>query len=426
MLFYLWETVNKGVGSLYGTLILLSIVCPKSMAIIRFNKNLLISMILNHFCNFRFKLTLSQSHSGMHSKNRQINTLTDLNEELENYFRNTIIPQLFVDRSLILRKFTPPAMKQFRLKEGDIGRALADVAENFRFPTFIDNIKHVIATGEILEKEIQTTDRRWYQMNILPYITRVDQLNNGVIITFIDITSRIEDLAEQEKLVAEQELLLDTIAHDIKTPLTSLGLNIEMMKRLPENGMGRFPQLVGNLEQSLLKMKSVVNELIDSRWQGQKYQPTEELIDLQNIIEDARLTLAPQITEAEAKITYDIQVSEILFVRRKLRSIVYNLLNNAVKYRSDDRKPDIKIASTAENGFMVISVEDNGIGIPSDLKYKIFEKYNRVADREEGNGVGLYLVKEIIETSGGRIEVESEEGKGSVFKVYLKLKNQDV
>lgn len=383
-------------------------------------------MILNHFCNFRFKLTLSQSHSGMHSKNRQINTLTDLNEELENYFRNTIIPQLFVDRSLILRKFTPPAMKQFRLKEGDIGRALADVAENFRFPTFIDNIKHVIATGEILEKEIQTTDRRWYQMNILPYITRVDQLNNGVIITFIDITSRIEDLAEQEKLVAEQELLLDTIAHDIKTPLTSLGLNIEMMKRLPENGMGRFPQLVGNLEQSLLKMKSVVNELIDSRWQGQKYQPTEELIDLQNIIEDARLTLAPQITEAEAKITYDIQVSEILFVRRKLRSIVYNLLNNAVKYRSDDRKPDIKIASTAENGFMVISVEDNGIGIPSDLKYKIFEKYNRVADREEGNGVGLYLVKEIIETSGGRIEVESEEGKGSIFKVYLKLKNQDI
>lgn len=57
MRFYLWETVNKGVGSLYGTLILLSIVCSKSMAIIRFNKNLLISMILNHFCNFRLKLT---------------------------------------------------------------------------------------------------------------------------------------------------------------------------------------------------------------------------------------------------------------------------------------------------------------------------------------------------------------------------------
>lgn len=211
----------------------------------------------------------------MHSKNEQINTLTDLNEELENYFRNTIIPQLFVDGSLILRKFTPPAMKQFRLNEGDLGKPLADVAENFRFPTFIENIKHVMTTSEILEKEIQTTDLRWYQMNILPYIKRADNLNNGVIITFVDITSRIENLWEQEKLVAEHELLLDTIAHDIKTPLTSLGLNVELLKRLPEKGMGRFPQLVGNLEQSLLKMKSVVNELIDSRWQGQKYQPTE-------------------------------------------------------------------------------------------------------------------------------------------------------
>lgn len=75
---------------------------------------------------------------------------------------------------------------------------------------------------------------------------------------------------------------------------------------------------------------------------------------------------------------------------------------------------------------MMISVEDNGIGIPSALKYKIFEKYNRVAGQEEGNGVGLYLVKEIIETSGGRIEVESEEGKGSVFKVYVKLRNQEI
>lgn len=75
---------------------------------------------------------------------------------------------------------------------------------------------------------------------------------------------------------------------------------------------------------------------------------------------------------------------------------------------------------------MVIDVEDNGIGIPSALKYKIFEKYNRVANKREGNGIGLYLVKEIIETSGGRIEVESEEDKGSVFKVYLKLKNQEI
>ncbi|MCJ8152771.1 PAS domain-containing protein [Chryseobacterium sp. SSA4.19] len=322
----------------------------------------------------------------MQSKNEKINTLTNLNEELENYFRNTIIPQLFVDKDLVLRKFTPPAMKQFSLKVGDIGKPFANVSDNFRFPTFIDTIQHVIESGDILEKEIQTTDLRWYQLNIIPYITRQGLLKNGVIITFIDITSRIRNLREQEKLVAEHELLLDTIAHDIKTPLTSLGLTIEMLKRLPEKSMARFPQLVDNLEQSLVKMKSVVSELVDSRWHEQRYKPEVELIDLQNIIEDARLTLTPQIREAHAKISYQIQVSEILFVRRKLRSIIYNLLNNAIKYRADNREPEIQIASAEENGFIVISVKDNGMGISSESKHKILKNTTGLPIRKKETG----------------------------------------
>lgn len=75
-----------------------------------------------------------------------------------------------------------------------------------------------MSTGNVLEKEIQTTDLRWYQMNILPYLVRKENKTNGVIITFVDITPRIRDLKEQEKLIAEHELLLDTIAHDIKNP----------------------------------------------------------------------------------------------------------------------------------------------------------------------------------------------------------------
>lgn len=85
----------------------------------------------------------------------------------------------------------------------------------------------VLATGKILEKEIQTTDLRWYQMNILPYIIRKENKTDGVIITFVDITSRIQDLKEQEKLIAEHELLFDTIVHDIKNPLLGHSLTIQ-------------------------------------------------------------------------------------------------------------------------------------------------------------------------------------------------------
>ena len=95
-----------------------------------------------------------------------------LHEELENYLANTIIPQLFVDANLILRKFTPAAMKQFSLSPDDIGKPIQDIVHHIRYSTLIDNINEVISTASVLEKEIQTTDLKWYQMDILPYIIR--------------------------------------------------------------------------------------------------------------------------------------------------------------------------------------------------------------------------------------------------------------
>ncbi len=357
----------------------------------------------------------------MQDQNTQISALTELNEELENYFSNTIIPQLFVDAQLILRKFTPPAMKQFNLKQEFVGKHLDEIKENFRYPTIIDNIKTVIATGKILQKEIQTTDMHWYQMNILPYVVRRENKTNGVIITFVDITPRILDLKEQEKLIAEHELLLDTIAHDIKNPLLSLGLTIEMLRKLPEKSMEKFPELLEHVESSLKQMKKVINDLVETRWQEHRYQAANELLDIQNILEDVRLSLAPQILESGAVIHEEIGISQIRFVRRKLRSVIYNLVNNAIKYTPANRNPEIFIRSYQEGNKMVISVSDNGIGMSKAEQDSIFEKFQRVRLTGEGSGVGLYLVHTIIATAGGKITVESQPGQGSVFKVFLVL-----
>jgi two-component system phosphate regulon sensor histidine kinase PhoR len=357
----------------------------------------------------------------MPNLNDDINLLIELNDELENYFSNTIIPQLFVDAKLILRKFTPPAMKAFKLEQNDIGRSFADVKDNFRYPTIIENIQHVISSGQILEKEIQTTDLRWYQMNILPYHVKKENKTNGVIITFIDITARITDLKEQEKMIAEHELLLDTISHDIKNPLTALGMTVQLLSRVPEKGMDHFPQLLGNVRSSLDKINEIIYDLVQARWVKHRYQAQEELLDLQNIIEDVRLALAPQIQKSKVRFTYEIQASEITFARRKLRSVIYNLVNNAIKYCSPDRKPEICIKSYIEHTNLVVSVSDNGIGIDSDSLDSVFLKYRRANSSVEGNGIGLFLVKNILENSGGRVTVESELGIGSTFKVFLPL-----
>ncbi len=356
----------------------------------------------------------------MSDKNLQIQNLIEHNDELENYFRNTIIPQLYIDGQLKLQKFTPPAMKHFSLSASDLGKHIDDVKDNFRFPSIVENIEQVINSNEILEKEIQTTDLRWFQMNIIPYKKIRDNKIDGVIMTFVDITRRIKDLKEQEKLIADHEILLDTISHDIKNPLSNLVMAIELFKDVSQNDEKEFNSLLKVVDTALIKMHKIIRELTEVRNTEYKYKTVEELLNFEHILEDVRLTLGDNISASSAIISSDIHISELTFSRRKLRTIIYNLVNNAIKFKSPDRQLNILVTTTKEDEFIVISVKDNGIGIDESKFDAIFSKYYRLENAIEGSGIGLYLVKEIVSNAGGKILVKSQLDKGTEFQVYLK------
>ncbi len=356
----------------------------------------------------------------MPDKNKQIKDLIEHNDELENYFGNTIIPQLFVDGELKLQKFTPPAMKQFSLSASDIGKPIADIKDNFRFPSIVDNIQQVIESKKILEKEIQTTDLRWYQMNIIPYVIMKKNTTDGVIITFVEITMRINDLKEQEKLVADHEILLDTISHDIKNPLANLVVAIELFKDVTPNDEKEFQSLLKIVDSALTKMHKLIKELTEVRMEEHKYKAQEELLNFENILEDVRLTLNDNIIAANAIIISEINISEITFSRRKLRTIIYNLISNAIKFKSAERQPKIIVTTYREGEFIVISVKDNGLGIDESKLDAIFSKYYRLENAIEGSGIGLYLVKEIVINAGGKALVKSQLNSGTEFQIYLK------
>lgn len=356
----------------------------------------------------------------MPDKNEQIKKLTEHNDELENYFRNTIIPQLFIDGQLRLQKFTPPAMKQFTLSARDVGKPINDIKDNFRFPTIVEDIEQVIKSNEILEKEIQTTDLRWYQMNIIPYVKKENSKTDGVIITFVETTRRIVDLKELEKLVADHEILLDTISHDIKNPLANLALAIELFKDAPLHDEKEFKSLLKIVDTALKKMHKLIIELTEVRKGDHKYKAEEELLHFDDILEDVRLTLNDNIIAANAVMISKINISEINFSKRKLRTIVYNLVNNAIKFRAAKRQPKIVVTTKKQKNFVIISIKDNGIGIKKKNLESIFSKYYRVENAIEGSGIGLYLVKEIVTNAGGKILIKSQVGKGTEFQVYLK------
>lgn len=362
----------------------------------------------------------------------KIKALIELNDELENYFRNTIIPQLFVDANLILRKFSPPAMKQFDFNKSHIGRPMEEMIDNIRYSTIVDNIKEVMKSEDVFEKEIQTTDMRWFQMNIIPYIVKKENKTNGVIITFVDITERIKVLKELERLNASHETFIYSVSHDLKAPLANIEGLVQHLIKSSDDIKGELGEdskkqkfIADLLRDSVKSMRSIIDELSEIVKIERNYKEHIEIIKFESILQEVELMMKGKIVDSQATILHDLQITELNYSRKNLRSILYNLVSNGIKYQKPGNPPEIKVKTSMQDEILQISVEDNGLGIAKDQQDLIFVPYTRLEKDIEGTGIGLYLVKKIVENSGGKITLSSEPGKGSTFTISLKPQAQD-
>ena len=138
-------------------------------------------------------------------------------------------------------------------------------------------------------------------------------------------------------------------------------------------------------------------------------------------MDDVRLDLAPLIRQAGARLEAELaDCPSISFSVKNLRSVVYNLLSNALKYRHPDRPPLVRIRCRVAGDYVVLTVEDNGLGLEADRQQELFTMFRRLHSHVEGSGLGLYMVKKMVENAGGRVEVASELGVGTTFAVYFR------
>jgi signal transduction histidine kinase len=144
-----------------------------------------------------------------------------------------------------------------------------------------------------------------------------------------------------------------------------------------------------------------------------------EKVNLMDIINHVKVDLRENINESNAIIEEEIKVDQILFSKNNVRSILHNLLSNAIKYRSPERQLYIKLSSYYEEEYVVITVQDNGLGIPEKYQSKLFTMFKRLHTHVEGTGIGLYIIKRIVENYKGKVILESEFDIGSTFKIYI-------
>lgn len=214
-----------------------------------------------------------------------------------------------------------------------------------------------------------------------------------------------------------------TASHDLKAPVSNIeGLILTLQDVVKDEANNPDIHLIIKLIfDSIARFKSTILDLTEIT----KIQRGEgEDIEVQNIcqvIEDVKSNISEIIKKEGAVIETGLECPLISYSKKNLYSIMYNLISNGVKYRSFDKNPHIVITSKEIPGYIVMSVTDNGLGMDLSQETKIFSMFKRLHDHVEGSGVGLYLVKRIVDNAGGKIEVESEVGKGSTFRVYFRV-----
>ena len=254
-------------------------------------------------------------------------------------------------------------------------------------------------------------------------------LNEELAVINEEMQATNEELRNTNDRLTRTNADLDTFvysaSHDLKSPITNIeGLLLALRQQLPPAALRAelVPRLLEMMDGAVDRFQQTLGHLTDvSRLQQVLFEQPAEAVDFPALVEAVRLDILPELTAAAATLTLDVASCPTLyFPAKNLRSILYNLLSNAVKYRAPDRAPEILLrCRPAAPGQVVLAVQDNGLGLSEQQQGELFQLFRRLHSHVSGSGVGLYMVKKMVDNAGGTLTVQSQPGVGSTFIITL-------
>lgn len=205
-------------------------------------------------------------------------------------------------------------------------------------------------------------------------------------------------------------------SHDLLAPLAHIEGSISLINEIGVDDT-HLTEVLDIIGASIKRFRTLVED-IGTIAKVEHDLKSREQVDINEVIQSVLWPLEAKIQQSKTQITVDLQERSISFSKKNLRSIVFNLVSNSLKF-NQSLHPTIHISTEKSGGQLIVSVKDNGLGIATTELDHIFSLYGRVRNDIEGNGIGLYLIKRIIDASGGRLVVESIPGEGSKFSIYF-------
>jgi two-component system CheB/CheR fusion protein len=373
----------------------------------------------------------------------RIREVSELNDDLNNYFRSAEIGQVFLDKNLVIRKYTPAVTALINFIETDIGRPISHISNNLPYTGLLDDIHHVLHFAEAVERTIENAGGKWYQMKILPYL-REGKSIDGIVLVFVDITGLKTAESEIEKVNGElKELNADLLrsnreleqfayitSHDLQEPLRKIQTFADLTEK-SLNDISLSKRYLGKISQAAARMSLLIKDVLSySRLTLSEEKFTD--VDLNELLPAVLEDYELMIEQRNAKVT----ISDLPKVRGEalqLLQLFSNLLSNSLKFC--EREPHITIRSekcsrkqievirelNPQSDYVKITFADNGIGFDQQYADKIFTIFQRLNHRKLyiGTGIGLALCKRIVENHDGAIVASSALNCGATFEIYL-------
>ena len=247
---------------------------------------------------------------------------------------------------------------------------------------------------------------------------------HGVLEFFIGIE---RDITKEKEIDSAKTEFVSLASHQLRTPLSAINWYTEMLLSEDAGAITDMQrEYLGEVSRGSRRMVELVNALLNvSRIELGTFAVQPEPTDVVELARDVINELKSKILEKKLRIeeVYAENLPKMMVDPKLTRIVFQNLLTNAVKYTPEEGKISISIAMSADETMFTIAVSDTGYGIPKEDQSRIFTKLFRASNIREketdGTGLGLYIIKSIIEHSGGTVTFESEEGKGTTFTLTL-------
>ncbi len=304
---------------------------------------------------------------------------------------------------------------------------------------FVDKLEAAFSTGQMQQHISETEssgEKKYFLSTIVPEWGESGSPETVLLISrnITDIKRTETELRETGALIRQQndqlvkaneylDNFVYAVAHDLRSPVANLTTLSRLLLKLDSGG--KVQEYADFIHATVRRLDQTLNGLVEVLEVQSSFRIKLQEVVFEQVLREVTAEVAPLLETTPGRIEGDFTgCAGILYIPAYIASIFRNLISNSLKYRAEGRPPVVTITASRQEDEVLLEFRDNGMGIDLDRQgHKLFRPFSRLTTQAEGKGIGLHLIRSMIEKNGGRIEAESVVGSGTIFRCYLKEYN---